>query len=338
MMKDDRLPMTARETARSIDDSAAAWTARLDRGLTPGEQTELDRWLAFDPRHLGALARARAIWLHADRAGSLGAMDIPEPMRGGFWQRIDRRAALLGGGAMAASLAAAISLPRLLHRGQRLTTAVGEIRRVPLGEGSAVTLDTDSVIETAFNAERRNVHLLSGVAYFEVAHDSARPFVVEARGLSVRAVGTAFSVRNIVGTPVAVVVSEGKVAIDRAARPGGLPMELTANMRAVLSESYPLTAPGIAQPLSPDGLGRALAWRNGMLSFEGETLAQAANRFRRYGGPAIKIEDPILARQPISGLFAASDPRGFARAIAISLDATVGDERDTVHLKSGRPS
>jgi len=337
-MKDDRLPTTARETAQSIDEAAACWTTRIDRGLTNEERAELQDWLTGDSRRVGALARARAIWLHADRARSLGALATQGPPAVPIWQRISRRAALFGGGALAASLAGAVALPAFLHRRRRLETAMGEIRRVPLGDGSVVTLDTDSLIETAFNTEKRGIHLLSGVAYFEVAHDPARPFVVEARDVAVRAVGTAFSVRNVADMPVAVVVSEGKVAISHLAGAGEPPVQLGANMQAILPlETAALLPAGVAHALSPADLARSLSWRDGMLAFEGETLGEAAQRFRRYGRPTILIQGKALAREPISGLFAASDPRGFARAIAVSLDAAVEEDGDTIRLQAQRP-
>ncbi len=336
-MKDDRLPTTGREPAQNIDETAAVWTARLDRGLTTAERAALDQWLAGDSRRIGALARARAIWTHADRVRSLGPVATQDPPQPSFRGRIDRRTAMLGGGAIAASLVAGITIPRFLGSGHRLTTATGEIRRVPLGEGSVVTLDTNSVVETAFSKERRDIRLVSGMAYFEVAHDPARPFVVEARDLLVRAVGTAFSVRNLPGQPVAVVVSEGRVALSRGTgQASAVPLELGANAQAIVPSGSRLTAEDVARALTPDDLTRSLSWRDGMLAFEGETLAQAAQRFRRYGGPAIVIDDASLARQPISGLFAASDPRGFAQAIAVSFDAHVAEDSGKVHLRSER--
>ena len=333
-MKDELLPRGPRETAQSIDETAAAWTARIDRGLTADEQTELNAWLGGDARRIGALARARALWLHSDRAAALGAPPVAEAPEeeDAPASRFSRRTALLGGGAIAASLALAAALPAILHRGRQIATNIGEIRRVPLGDGSVATLDTDSLMETAFTEGLRTVRLLSGVAYFEVAHDPARPFVVEARDVAVRAVGTAFSVRNLAGAPVSVVVSEGKVAIRRGAEAATVP--LVANMRADIPVAALSAA--IARPLTPDDLGRALAWREGMLAFEGETLAAAAARFRRYGGPAIEIDDRRLAGEPISGLFSASDPRGFAHAVAVSLDARVSEDGQAIRLERGR--
>ncbi|NIJ08480.1 transmembrane sensor [Sphingomonas vulcanisoli] len=312
--------------------------ARLDRGLSETEQAEVEAWLAGDARRRGALARAKAIWLHADRAASLGQSltegDAEPAPEFGRWARItNRRAVLTGGSAIAASLAiGVIAVPRLLDRGRRLTSNVGEIRRIPLGDGSMVTLDTDSVIETAFSGTARTVRLVSGMAYFEVTHDRARPFLVHARDVTVRVIGTAFSVRALAGAPIAVIVSQGHVAVSRKAA-GGQQLDLIPNMRAILPDKAPMGAPiGIVASVAPDALQRALAWRDGMLAFEGETLADAVSRFRRYGGPAIEVDGQALAQQPISGLFAASDPRGFARAVAVSLNATVQDDGGAIRL------
>lgn len=343
MNEEQHLPTLGREPAGTIDDTAAEWVARLDRGLSEAERAHLESWLAGDTRRQGALARAKAIWLHADRAASLGsgigdASAEPEPEADPRSDRVSRRRILAGGSALAASLAlGAIAVPVLIRRSRRFRSNVGEIRRVPLGDGSVVTLDTDSVIETAFSDAERHVHLISGTAYFEVAHDKARPFLVQARDVTVRVLGTAFSVRALAGAPIAVMVSQGHVAISRKAA-DAQKLNLTPNMRAILPDAIPAEAPiGTVASIEPDALQRALAWRDGMLAFEGETLGDAVSRFRRYGGPSIEVEGAALARQPISGLFTANDPRGFAKAVAISLDAVVREDGNTIRLVESRP-
>ncbi len=343
MNEDQPLPIRRREPAGTIDDIAAEWVARLDRGLNDAERAELELWLSDDTRHQGALARAKAIWLHADRAASLGQA-VAEPVAGpvpkqdGRTARTSRRSILIGGSALAASLVAgAIAVPLMRHHGQRFASNVGEIRRVPLGDGSVATLDTDSVIETLFSSTARTVRLVSGMAFFEVANDASRPFLVQVRDVTVRVIGAAFSVRALAGIPVAVMVSHGRVAISRT-ESGGRTLDVAADMRAILPDTTPADAPiGTVAPVEPDALQRALAWRDGMLAFEGETLADAVARFRRYGGPSIAVESPALARQTISGLFAASNPRGFARAVAVSLDARVREDGNTIHLMESLP-
>jgi transmembrane sensor len=77
------------------------------------------------------------------------------------------------------------------------------------------------------------------------------------------------------------------------------------------------------EPISPERINRELAWRDGKLAFEGETLQQAANAFARYSETRILIPDAALAREPVTGLFTANDPAGFSRAISTIFDASL---------------
>jgi transmembrane sensor len=208
------------------------------------------------------------------------------------------------------------------------------VRRIALEDGSAVTLGAGTRLLRAFSATERRIVMTAGEAFFEVAQDPLRPFVVVARDLTVRAVTTAFNLRMLDGLPLAVAVERGRVSVALA----GLrtPTVLEANMR--------LDLPGDAAParatvvmMEPDALQRTLAWRDGMLAFEGDALAAVAAQFDRYGPVRIEIADPSLAREPITGLFAANDPRGFARTAAASLGARVETDGNVVRLRRTGP-
>jgi transmembrane sensor len=67
-------------------------------------------------------------------------------------------------------------------------------------------------------------------------------------------------------------------------------------------------------------VGRELAWRVGRIAFHGETLGEAAAEFARYSDVRIRIEDPQVAGQKVTGLFVSTDPIGFANAVAVSFD------------------
>ena len=116
---------------------------------------------------------------------------------------------------------------------------------------------------------------------------------------------------KLVDAPVDVLVHHGRVQVAG----GAPPIVLEANMQMALA--------GAARPreISPDAATRALAWRDGKLAFEGETLAQAAQAFARYSDTRLEIADAALAREPVSGLFAADDAVGFAQAVAQVFDA-----------------
>ncbi|KQX24277.1 MULTISPECIES: FecR family protein [unclassified Sphingomonas] len=336
--------MTTREPAQSNNDAAAAWAARIDRGLNSGEQQELEEWLGGDPRRHGALVRAESIWIHAERAASLGPLIAsptiaapPAPEQAveelATRPRLTRRSLLVGGGALAACLAGGIALPPLLERARTLRSGIGEIRRVPLDDGSIVTLDTDSVLEVAFTQLSRLVRLRSGGAYFEVA-EGPQPFLVETAGLVMRTTASAFSVRAIAGLPTTLLVSRGDVELSQSHN--GANVSVASNMRATLPEGAPSLSDMKVQSLPPEEIDRSLSWRNGTLSFEGETLGEAAAAFRRYGLPAIEITDAKLARKPITGVFTANDPAGFARAAAISLDASATGDEKLIRMRSAQ--
>lgn len=325
--------MTGREPAQNIDDEAAAWTARMDRGLSDSDQAELDAWLEQDRRRVGALARARAIWLHAERAESLAPLIAEPEVAEAPRHTISRRRMMIGGaGALAAGLVGVVTMSSWLRPAPALRSGIGEIRRIPLADGSVVTLDTDSALEVVYSATTRLVRLLSGGAYFEVA-TSPRPFMVEVGGIVLRATASAFAVQALPDSPLSVLVERGAVAMQQLGQKAGQGaiIDLAASTRATLANGSSL-ATVKTHKLAAGEVDRALVWRNGMLSFEGETLEQAAAAFRRYGHPFIEIADPRLARRPITGLFSANDPGGFARTAALSLDAHATVSGDVARL------
>ena len=97
------------------------------------------------------------------------------------------------------------------------------------------------------------------------------------------------------------------------------PVRVSANNMAVTPEDA--AANIAARPVPVAQVHRQMAWQKGQIAFEGETLAEAAAEFARYSDTRIVIEDPALAREEIAGLFKATDPIGFAKTIAISLNA-----------------
>jgi transmembrane sensor len=314
--------MTDRETADTIDDAAADWAAKLDRGLGDGEQDALDDWLSTDVRRIGALARARAIWLHAE--AGLARSDQPVAAVQREAPALLTRRRMIVGGIAAAS--AGVAVIPLLRGGSTLSSGIGEVRKIGLEDGSTVTLGADTRIRYAFGASRRLITLLGGEAFFEVAQDPLRPFVVMAEQLTMRAVSAAFGVRMLDSLPLAVIVAQGRLRV--AGRP---PMILDANMQVSLAGPGEDGAMRVAR-LEPEALQRSLAWRDGMLAFQGETLAAATAQFRRYTPVRFEIADPALARETITGMFAANDPKGFARAIAPSLNARAEIADDRVRL------
>lgn len=315
-----------RESAAAINETAASWAARVDRGpLSPQDERELKAWVAEDSRRAGAYARALAANRHLDRAQALGSGFAPaaHPVA----RAIDRRRWLVGGGAAAAAaVMGVLGYGAATQRGL-ITTRRGDIRRAPLADGSAVTLNTDSALRVRYDESFRKVALLRGEALFDVAKDPARPFVVAAGSVRVRAVGTSFVVRTGLSGAVAVIVREGVVEVWREGRAGAA-VRLAAQTRIVATGERPLAV----QPLTVAALDRALAWREGFIDLDGMTLDQAAAEFERYSDRRIQIDDPALGQLQVAGRFSAADPDGFARAAALSLGLTAAPAEGGVRL------
>jgi len=307
--------MADRQTSQSIDDDAATWVARRDRApLTPVEQEAFDAWLAGDDRRPGALMRLQAIDL-ASRAGGERGAPLPAP--------VSRRRMLIWGGASAAASMAGLAVA--LHAPRAQATQRGEIRLIPLQDGSTMTLNTDSAARVRYRDDRRLIELIRGEAFFSVARDALRPFEVDVDGRRLSTDSGAFRVSRLNAAPVQVTVQQGRLDLAAGSRER---VRLTANSRLDLIDGRP---PAVQQ-ISAREVERDLAWREGKIAFKGDTLADAALAFARYGDPRVTIADPALAREPITGLFAANDPVGFSRTVAFALDATVTRRGDEIVL------
>lgn len=323
--------MAARNTSRDIDQAASQWTARLDRGpLTTSENETFQAWLRDDPRARGALLRAQSMALMSESAQALGEDFDPADFEADKPRMSRRRALTWGGGAAAAASLAALGFS--LPAGAVTSTKRGEIRLVPLQDGSTVLLNTDSKIRVHYDDQAREVALLRGEAYFSVARDDRRPFVVEVSGRRLRTAQGGFRVRKLDAAPIDILVNQGRVDVG-ASRP----LALEANTRLALTDTVFDGRPTVLspQPVAPEAVTRDLAWREGRLAFEGETLKEAAAAFARYSDTRIRVRDEALEREPVTGLFAANDPVGFSRAIARVFDARLERDGDDVILSRG---
>jgi transmembrane sensor len=303
-----------------VEAEAATWAIlSAERPLDAGEQQRLDDWLAASSRHLGAFVRAQAMWTDIDRVVALDQRPQPEPaeaVRPRRWLHY----------AIAASFAAAIiggtaAYDRLAGR---VATGRNEVRELVLEDGSRVTLNGDSELQVRYAAGERRLILRRGEASFSVAHDSARPFYVTAGDVTARAVGTRFAV-GIGDEDVEVTVEEGVVAVedDRGSPP-----------RLIRRNEEFVAAPAGGRKVSLDEaeVGRRLAWRRGLLIFNGETLRSASAEVNRYSDVPVVIDDPTLARAEFVGVFRIGDGRAFANAAAQAFNGVVVVRPDGLHL------
>lgn len=314
-----------------IEETAARWVMRLDGGaLLDAEQRELDAWLAADTRHLGALVRAQAAWADLDRVAALAAGRTPLKPRPVAWQW--QRAAAVA--AVTLGVIASLAFVNSRYLAGRESTQVGEVRRLALEDGSALALNTASVLQVKFADDERRIVLRKGEASFQVAHDEQRPFVVQAGDVLVRAVGTAFSVR-MRDQDVEVVVTEGVVEVRRDGGTARIAAERVARNQEVVvtTAEQPAAQPMAVAALNDNEVARRLSWQDGRLVFQGEELANAVAEVNRYSPLPVVIDDPALGRKSFVGVFRVGDTRAFAQAAATAFDAQVHEEDGALHLR-----
>ena len=345
-----------------IEAQAADWLIRFDseRALEAEELLRFREWLQSNPAHPEELIRLNEFW--SDQ--SLVALPIPleqlcyeamghkvtESKQGEevlipwyHWQGFTARSTL----ALASMLVIMIlSVPWLstdffsaAQHNALYATAIGQQQTITLADGSVMVLNTNSQVKVDYRPQYRNIHLLQGEAYFEVAKQAERPFRVYAGRGRVQAVGTAFSVYIQQNADVDVVVTEGTIALALLAEKtqqhnSGSPQKpVTGSERSTTESSeYFVAMPvdelglleaghettilvaqnaqttgdnklGQVKSLPRDELERRGAWRSGLLVFSGTTLEDVVKEISRYTTLSIDIVDPELKAIRIGGRF-----------------------------------
>jgi len=326
-----------------IESRAAAWLARRDGGLSAREAAEFARWCDSDPRHAAAVREIESTWAAFDRPSATGRT---ESLRGELraLEARDRRRWRARGAAGVCAVAACLAVYLSIQRpGPQEATALPPVvatarfsapERQVLADGSVVEFKPGAEIAVAFSEEKRVVMLRKGEAHFSVMKNAQRPFFVEAGGVSVRAVGTAFAVQ-LGGKEVEVVVTEGKVSVAAAppieaagsvsprndqaltAGPTGAPLVAAGQRTSV--PLVPSAAVAAVVALSPTELAERLSWRVPRLEFTETTVAEAIALFNRHSATRLTTADGAVAAMRITGVFRADNIEGFVRALETSL-------------------
>ena len=302
----------------AIEAEAARLLARLNNAPSPQDEADFCTWVEADPKHAVAFARAEAAWEAAERLKSAAA-DISLPpletiISEEEQRRLSRNIMVAAGIAVLFFIVAAIVTVRTFNGVDRYETAVGEMRDIPLNDGSTLHLNSGSEAEVRFTDNGRRVRILKGEASFDVAHDTSRPFDVEARSAVIRAVGTAFNVR-MRPSVIELTVTHGTVTVRSGDR---VPQKVSEGSGAVIQpRTVALTR------LGPKLIDQRTAWREQMVELDGETIEQAANEFNRYRTAPILIGDTRVSALRIGGRFRTTDSREFLAALQYSLPIRV---------------
>lgn len=210
-------------------------------------------------------------------------------------------------------------------------TPIGDLRRVPLSDGSNATLSSDSRIQVSLSRRERHIDLQQGEAFFEAAKDPGRPFVVSADHRRVVAVGTRFAVRRD-GADLRVVVTEGTVRLESGPDAAGNPQPTTllpAGSVAIASRNGVLVRSG-----SVADAERYVDWREGFLTFRDTSLAEAAAEFNRYNTRKLVIGDATAGTLRVGGNFRWSNTDVFVRLLEQGFPVRAEQRADRIVLYS----
>jgi transmembrane sensor len=311
-------PNGIKDRGAEIDRQAAEWFGRREVGLSPGQEQEFQRWLALDSRHAESYREFDETW---DLLDDLRELKSSRPMAAA---RPERKLFSLRQAWLPAVLAAAAAIAVVLvlrpqpnpdHVRYAVTTDTAGMKKLELPDGSVIRLNANTTVTVNLDADFRRVDLQRGEAFFTVASNPARPFVVSVAGVSVRAVGTAFNVNRRTAS-VEVLVTEGKVRVDDQAagrsvlpeRPAdGSPPLLQAGQKAVLT--FPAGASPVASVTGvPESeTERALAWQAKLLEFDMRPLREVVAEFNRYNQHQLVIADEELAGRVFGGTLRADN-------------------------------
>jgi len=315
-------------------DAAARWYGALQ-----DPDVELETWDAFrlwerDPGNAAAFRQIEASLAIIDRGlrTSRGASN-PQPSSRKAGPASRRRLAWIAGIAAIVTLSA-FAIALTAHSGdvasETHVTAVGEQRTITLADGSLVTLNTDTAVEVAYGPRERHVSLVRGQALFEI-EKADTPFVVSAGDSETRALGTSFEV-HLRPADVAVTLFEGVIAVS-------------TSETGPSDQNGKILAPGDRLKIASDGkqtlsrvdLNRALQWRSGVLQFDNVTLADAVAEMNRYSETRIRVLDPGLASERVSGTFPMGEPEEFVASLALFLPVRTERFSDQITLLSIKP-
>jgi len=319
-------------TPAQILNEAADWLVLMrEPSVSTQDREAFAEWLRVSPVHVGAYIESAKLWsdaAHLDPEMPMVLTASPAanvvPLRDGAADFQHTRRARSRGPrprmlAVAASAVLAVvgaSLAWWYYTANAYVTDIGEQRVITLEDSSIVRLNSRSRLRVRMTPEARLIELSQGEALFEVAHDTARPFIVRSANITVRAVGTQFDVNRKTSATVVTVV-EGRVKIGTLA-PSESPRAVTDTGVLLVSagEQVKVAHNGTVQKAGTADISTATSWLRQELHFEGQPLSDVLEEFNRYARVPIVLTDPTLSTLRINAVFHTTSPESLLHYLA----------------------
>lgn len=292
------------DPARTARVEASAWLVQLHGpNRTPAVEAGFRTWLAEHPENGRQFELVTETW----DAGSTPVPGMARMAHGSHGTSFRRWGLVIAVAFVAIGLACWGLDAFWLN--PSYVTRLGEQRIVRLPDGTRITLNSNSRVSVAYRKLERAVRVERGEAYFEVAKETARPFLVRAGEHCVQALGTVFIVRYDPGR-TAVTLVEGKITVSR--EDGA-----AAEIPAILTPGERLTFVGESKVrIDEPRIEAVTAWRRSEIVLDETPLADAIAELNRYDQTTLAIRDPKIAGLKVSGVYHTGNSETFASMIA----------------------
>lgn len=321
-------------------DAAIAWLVRLQgEAVTERDWLDFDAWLTASPTHAQAYDAALALDERLDLDAHLAQGEpLAAPLAAPLSAKViplrpARRAWVWSAGAAIAAtfVAGAVLLPASGLMGAHETTyvtGVGERRTIALEDGSRIEMNAASRVTVRFERHARRVRMDDAQAFFDVAKDSSRPFLISAGDTQVRVVGTQFDVRRRDGQ-VAVNVQRGLVEVRPDASSDAAPFRLRPGQGLAHREGQSADA-----KLSTVAVEEVAGWRQGRLIYRDQPLSQIAGDMNRLFPRPVKLGDAQAANMRLSGVLIVDEQDAMVDRLSHLLPVRTTTTEDAIVIRA----
>lgn len=333
-----------RSIPEKVREEAIDWRVRLAAGDAGDEEyAAFGDWIASDEAH----AAAYELVEFADGRMDAALASMPLNRHAHAHASTPQRRPLKSTGGqtprfsfnqmttMAASLAAFVALSIFAtskifppHNQSAAYAAVEAPETVMLDDGTSIVLAPGASMTAVIDAKGRRVSDFKGAGFFHVASDAARPFTISFDGKTVTVVGTQFEIKAFSDSQ-SVSVIEGVVRVGEEGAAAADPMELTVGEKAEMQDA------GRAPIVSNIDTAEVAPWRDGILEFEGASLAVVVQSLNEiYGNETFLIDRAISDAVTFSGVLHVSSPQIVASRLEELLPVSADFSGGNIHLRS----
>lgn len=326
-----------------IEDEAALWIARIDRGLDPEEQSAFQHWIVSSTQNYNVFMQFAEFWDITEQMQLLNIGGIGVSKNNRVDNKRSSRTLLFGAIAASFLMAITVFISHLMIKEQATTNDIilyslnleSKYRQIEqkLPDGSMLILNAGSKIHITYSNSYRKILLTNGDIFIDVAHDANRPLTVIAKGIFFRALGTEFSVSATADNRVEMIVSEGSVMYGK---------EVNAHERTTKKPTSFVAQKGVkvtnnrqkftVSKLSPTEINDNLSWRSGTLKFRGEPLHKVVKELERYTDKKFNILSKSIANESIIGRFKSEDIESFLMILEENFDIHWHEDNNVIYL------